>query len=96
MFTRFANPHALDSKTKTVSRGALTADDTEPTLEAVHDSVLLAELDRLVKRSLGDLDVSEGKEEKAMKKRRKVANDLVETVNSSEPSACIRTPCPFA
>lgn len=72
MYTRFANPHALDSRTEVVSRKTLTADDIESTLEAVNDDVLLTELNRLVKRSLGDLDVSEGADEKARKKRRKL------------------------
>lgn len=101
MFTRFANPHALDSKTKVVSRGALIADDTECTLDATHDDALLTELDRLVKRSLGDLGVSEGAEEKARKKRRKVEKDRKDLVNSEkvdnpESPACIRMSCPSA
>lgn len=101
MFTRFANPHALDSKIEIVSRDALTSDDAESTIEAVPDDALLTELDRLVKRSLGDLDISEGADENSRKKRRKIDKEKKDHAESSEVDgsgfpASIRKSCPFA
>ncbi|KZT73048.1 hypothetical protein DAEQUDRAFT_504228 [Daedalea quercina L-15889] len=91
MFTRFANPHALDAKTEIVSRNALSVDDVQSSHDAAHDGGLLMELDRLVKRSLGDLNSSESVDEKARKKRRKTEKEHLDEsqVKNTELSASI-------
>ncbi|KAH9838314.1 uncharacterized protein C8Q71DRAFT_856279 [Rhodofomes roseus] len=93
MFARFANPHALDAKIEIVSRNTITEDDTESTGEALRDDGLLSELDRLVKRSLGELDVPGSVEEKSRKKRRKIEKDS--TKNCQEGSAESMASIPF-
>ena len=99
MFTRFANPHALDSKIEVVSRKALILDDTGSTAGAAHDDALLTELNLLLKRSLGDVDIPESVDEKARKKRRKIEREhrssiKPQDVDGPNSPVSMRKPCP--
>jgi hypothetical protein len=93
MFTRFANPHRLESAVQTVSRKEINNEDDETNVDLDVDSETVIKLENLLKRTLGDppLDADAGGERK---KRRKTSEQNGENLDTAEEPPAVGEPSP--
>ncbi len=95
MIPRFSNPLLLVQESEIVSRVDIDPEyDANNTPLGPEDEECLAVLERIVKRSLGDLQFGEVAEPEKRKKRRRVEDRTEDEAEPSEEPICTFCICP--